>query len=41
MSQYSTYTVERALSILMAMMEDYMFYPGKVESWNIIIETEE
>jgi hypothetical protein len=36
----ATYVIEKAVSILLAIMEDYMFYPGKVESWVVIIETD-
>lgn len=31
----------RALSILCIIMEDYCFYDGKVENWNIILDLKE
>lgn len=33
--------LEKAISILCAITEDYMIYPGKIESWNIVIDTQE
>lgn len=32
--------ITKGLEILMAIMEEYMFYAGKVESWVVIIDTQ-
>lgn len=39
--EYTATTITRAFSIMCIIMEDFCFYPGKVESWNIIIDLQE
>lgn len=38
---FSTELIMRAISILCMVMEDYFFFDGKVENWNVIIDLKE
>jgi len=41
LEDYNVELIEKAISVSLFIIKDFMLFPGKVETWNIIIQTDD